>query len=203
MATLWYLLTRTLNVQGAMRRGWAQTHVLRRKTEISDSFTFEQKKQLPTPTYRMPKKHQKKAISPLQIADPADVTVLGQVEGSKGDYNNRGETPSKKKKSSHKSPSKKSTKAGKTADFQSDLKNLDDKWLLNQVPNHNILLCKSTQEPLPVGGIASAVEQKCSRVCQKSNISLLLQPTILGTKTQQPVETYTGHKHPKQIFKDI
>ena len=201
MATLWYHLTRTLNVQGAMRRGWAQTHVLRRKTEISDSFTSEQKKQLPTPTYRMPKKPQKKAISPLQIADPADVTVLGQVEGSKGDYNNRGETPAKKKKSTHKSPSKKS-KAGKTADFQSDLKNLDDKWLLNQVPNHNILLCKSTQEPLPVGGIASAVEQKCSRVCQKSNICSYNQ-LFLVPKPNNRWKPILDISTPNRFFKDI
>ena len=32
MATLWHILTRTLNVQGAVRRVLAQTHVLRRKT---------------------------------------------------------------------------------------------------------------------------------------------------------------------------
>ena len=42
---------------------------------------------------------------------------------------------------------------------------------LNQVPYHHKLLCKSLQEPLPVGGIASsAFEQKCSRVGQKSRI---------------------------------
>ena len=47
-----------------------------------------------------------------------------QVE-SKGDSSDRGETP---KKSFHKSTSKKISKAGKIADFQSDLKNLDEKW---------------------------------------------------------------------------
>ena len=62
------------------------------------------------------------------------------------------------------------------------------------------LLCKSPQEPLPVGGIASAVEQKCSRVGQKSRIPRFLQLAILGTKTQQLVETYTGPQQPKQIF---
>ena len=71
----------------------------------------------------------------------------------------------------------------------------------DQVTHHNKLLCKSPQEPLPVGGIASAVEQKCSRVGQKSRISGLLQPTILGTETQQPVETYLGPKYPEQILK--
>ena len=57
-----------------------------------------------------------------QIVDPADVTVLGQVE-SKCDSSDRGETPKKPKQSSHKSP-KKISKASKT-DFQSDLKNLE------------------------------------------------------------------------------
>ena len=37
---------------------------------------------------------------------------------------------------------------------------------LDQVPNHNKLLCKSPQEPPPVGGIASAVKQECNRVGQ-------------------------------------
>ena len=67
----------------------------------------------------------------------------------------------------------------------------------DQVTHHNKLLCKSPQELLPVGGIGSAVKQKCSRVGQKSRISGLLQPTILGTKTQQPVETYLGPKYPE------
>ena len=43
--------------------------------------------------------------------------------------------------------------------------------ILDQVIHHNKLLCISPQEPLPVGGIASAVEKKCSRVGQKSRIS--------------------------------
>ena len=32
VATLWDFLTRSLNVQGAVRRGWAQTHLLKRMT---------------------------------------------------------------------------------------------------------------------------------------------------------------------------
>ena len=71
---------------------------------------------------------------------------------------------------------------------------------IDQVTHHNKLLCKSTQEPLLVGAIASTVEQKCSRVGQKPRISGLLQPTILFTKTQQPMETYLGPKYPEQIF---
>ena len=72
---------------------------------------------------------------------------------------------------------------------------------LDHVTHHNKLLCKSPQEPLPVGGIASAVKQKCNRVGQKPRIPGNLQPAIFGPKTQQPVETYPGPPHPKQIFK--
>ena len=75
-----------------------------------------------------PTEREKSTRRPPPRVDPADITVLGQVESGKGDSSNRDKTPFKKKKSSHKSPSMKSTMAGKTADFQSDLKNLDDKW---------------------------------------------------------------------------
>ena len=95
--------------------------------EICDNFMPEQKKQLATPTYRARKEHQRKASSPL-LVDPASVTVLGQVESRKGESSDRGEsTPVTKKKTSHKSP-KKTTKAGKASEYQSDLKNLNDKW---------------------------------------------------------------------------
>ena len=73
---------------------------------------------------------------------------------------------------------------------------------LDQVPNHNKLLCKCSQEPIPVGDIASAVKQKCSRVGQKPRIPGLLQLAIFGSKTQQPVETYTRPQHPKQVSKE-
>ena len=52
-------------------------------------------------------------------------------------------------------------------------------------------LCKSPQEQLPVGGIASAYRQKCSRAGTKSKISGFLQPTIFSPKTKQQMETYT------------
>ena len=77
-------------------------------SEICDSFMPEQKKQLVTPTCKNQNEHQKKASS---------TPLMGQVE-SKGDSSDRGETPKRPKKSSHKSPSKKISKAGKTADFQ-------------------------------------------------------------------------------------
>ena len=51
---------------------------------ICDSFSEEQRRQLATPTYRVRKELQKKTSSPSQVVDPADVTVLGEVE-SKGD----------------------------------------------------------------------------------------------------------------------
>ena len=72
----------------------------------------------------------------------------------------------------------------------------------DQVTKCHKLLSKSPQEPLPVGGIASAYVQKCNRTSNKSNISGLLQPVILGSQTQQPVETYTGSEQLKQISKD-
>ena len=40
----------------------------------------------------------RQALPPL-VVDPADVTVLGQVESGKGESSDRGKTPSKKKKS--------------------------------------------------------------------------------------------------------
>ena len=51
---------------------------------------------------------------------------------------------------------------------------------LDQVTHNNKLLCKSPQELLPVGGMASAVRQKCSRIGQKLTIPGLLQPVIFG-----------------------
>ena len=79
--------------------------------------------------------------------DPADVTVLGQVQSNKGESSDQGETPSKKKKSSHKSPSKKSTKAGKIADLQIDLKNLE-KWSERFARLEAMFLARSFQVPV-------------------------------------------------------
>ena len=73
---------------------------------------------------------------------------------------------------------------------------------LDQVIKHHKLLCKSPQEPLPVGGIASAYDQKCSGTGNKSNISGLLQPVVFGPQTQQPVETYPRPEQLEQIFKN-
>ena len=73
---------------------------------------------------------------------------------------------------------------------------------LDQVTKHHKLLCKSPQEPLPVGGIASAYDQKCSGTGNKSNISGLLQAVVFGPQTQQPVETYPRPEQLEQIFKN-
>ena len=70
---------------------------------------------------------------------------------------------------------------------------------LDQVTDNHQLLCTSSQEPPPVGSIASADKQKCSRVGQKSRISGLLQPAIFGPKTKQQIETYTRSKQSQQI----
>ena len=77
---------------------------------------------------------------------------------------------------------------------------LPDPAKFDQVTKHK-LLCKSPQEPLPVGGIVSAYEQKRSRTGNKSNISGLLQLVVLGSQTQQPVEMYTRPQQLKQISK--
>ena len=70
---------------------------------------------------------------------------------------------------------------------------------LNKITYHHQLLCKSPQEPVPVGGIASADEQKCSRVGQKARVSMFLQVTIFGPKTEQEMETYTRSQQSEQI----
>ena len=57
-------------------------------------------------------------------------------------------------------------------------------------PHNNQLLCKSSQEQPPVGGIASAVRQKCCRIGSKPTVPGLLQLVISGTQIQQLVATY-------------
>ena len=69
----------------------------------------------------------------------------------------------------------------------------------NKKTHNNKLLCKSSQEQLPVGGIASAVRQKCCRVGSKSTVPGVLQPVISGTQTQQLVATYLGPEHTEQL----
>ena len=69
----------------------------------------------------------------------------------------------------------------------------------DQKTHNNKLLCRSPQEQLPVGGIASAVRQECCRVSPKSTIPGFLQPVVPGTKTQQPVAPHLGSEQTKQL----
>ena len=57
----------------------------------------------------------------------------------------------------------------------------------DQVTHQRKLLCRSSQEPVPGGGIASAFEQKCCRTGNSSEIFIVLQPAFPGSQTQQPV----------------
>ena len=129
--------------------------VEKKPCEICDGFTPEQKQQLATPTYRARKEHQKRR-SP-SLVDPSSLAVLGKVESGKGESSDRGKsTPSKKKKTSHKSP-KKSTKASKAPEYQSDLKNLDKKWSERFARLEALFLAKSFQVPVELVQSSSVV----------------------------------------------
>ena len=127
VATRWLYSTHTKCAHCRDKGVGQDDCVLKKDCSIYNSLTAEQKLQLATPTYkaRKEKELQKKATSP-SLVDPSTVTVVGKVESDKGDSGDRGETP-KKKKTSHKSP-KKTSKPPKAPDFQSGLKNLDEKW---------------------------------------------------------------------------
>ena len=64
---------------------------------------------------------------------------------------------------------------------------------------NNKLLCRSPQEQLPVGGISSAVKQKCCRTGSKSTIPGVLQPVVPCTKAQQPVAPHLVSEQIKQL----
>ena len=76
---------------------------------------------------------------------------------------------------------------------------LSDPAKADKVSHSRKLLCQSPQEQLPVGGITSASRQKRSRTGPKSDISRVLQPTILGPKAQQQMETYTRSEQIKSL----
>ena len=50
------------------------------------------------------------------------------------------------------------------------------------------LLWQSSQEPQTVRGITSAYSKKCYRTGTQTNLTRVLQPTILGSQTQQQME---------------
>ena len=132
---------------------------------------------------------------PTPLVDPADVTVLGQVESSKGESSDQGETPSNKKKSSHNSPSKKSSKAGKTADVQADVKNLG-KWSEHFAQLEAMFLTRSFQvlvEPVQKHDVVVSdrpfippVQQTTSVTGQKASCSTTRQQE--RKKATQPVK---------------
>ena len=72
----------------------------------------------------------------------------------------------------------------------------------DQKTHSNKLLCRSSQEQLPVRGIASAVRQKGCRSGSKSSVPGVLQPVIPGPQTQQPVATRLGPDQTKQLFEN-
>ena len=159
------------------------TCVEKKDCSICNNFTAEQKLQLATPTYRArkDKELQKKTASP-SLVDPSSVTVVGKVESGKGDSSDRGETPSKKKKTSHKSP-KKTSKPPKVPDFQADLKSLDEKWADRFTRLEALFLSKTFQ--LPVEPI------------QSSNVVVSEKPFIPPTQqstSQSPATGLTGKK---------
>ena len=70
-------------------------------------------------------------------------------------------------------------------------------------PNHKVshghkLLCQSSQEQLPDGGITSAYRQKCGRTGSQPDLPFF-QPAVFGTQTQQQVETHTGPKQTESV----
>ena len=66
---------------------------------------------------------------------------------------------------------------------------LSDPAKTYKVSHSHKLLCQSSQEQLPAGGITSAYKQKCSGTSTKPNISGVFQPTIFSPKAQQQMET--------------
>ena len=59
-----------------------------------------------------------------------------------------------------------------------------DQTKLAKVTDNHQLLCTSSQEPLPFGGIVSADKQRCSRVGLKSNLGFLQPAIFFGPKNQ-------------------
>ena len=54
------------------------------------------------------------------------------------------------------------------------------------------LLWQSSQEPQTVRGITSAYNKKCYRTGKQTDLTRVLQPTILGAQTQQQMEANPG-----------
>ena len=76
---------------------------------------------------------------------------------------------------------------------------LSDPAKTHKISHCHKLLCQSSQEQLPAGGITSAYEQKGNRTGPQSNISRVFQPTVFGTQTHQQVETHTGSEQTQSL----
>ena len=68
---------------------------------------------------------------------------------------------------------------------------LSDPAKTHKVSHCHKLLCQSSQERLPVGGITSAYRQECNRTSKKQNLSELFQPAIFSPQAKQKMETYS------------
>ena len=76
---------------------------------------------------------------------------------------------------------------------------LPDPAISYKVPSRHKLLCRSSQEQLPVRGITSAYRQERSGISPQSNISGFLQPTFSGPETQQQMEANFRSKQTKPL----
>ena len=146
-----------------------------------------------TPTYRARKdKELSKKISSPSLVDPSTVTIVGKVESDKGDSSDRGETPTKKKKSSHKSP-KKITKPPKKPDMQSDLKSLHDKWSERFTRLEALFLSKTFQLPVePVQSSNVVVSEKPFLPPSQQSSSHASTSGVAGKKKKEADQTITA-----------
>ena len=71
---------------------------------------------------------------------------------------------------------------------------------LGQVTYCNKQLPEPSETNQPLRGTVSSVKQKCSRTGGKSKLPGVLQPTIFGTQTRQPVETHPRPEHLEHLF---
>ena len=76
---------------------------------------------------------------------------------------------------------------------------LPDPATSQQVPHCRKLLCQSSQEQLPVGGIASAYRQKRCRVSTQPKFSGVFQQIVSGPQAKQQMETDSGLKQIESV----
>ena len=134
-------------------------------------------------------KNTRKRLALPPLVDPSTVTVLGQVESGKGDPSDRGESTPKKKKTSHKSP-KKSAKSSKVPEYQSDVKNLDEKWSDRFARLEALFLSKTFQLLVePVQSSSVVVSDKPFIPPEQQSSSQIPTASASGKKkATQPVE---------------